>query len=182
MVTPTTGKWNKQTSRYLNALDQINIHLVIYFWYCFVVMVLICSEKQKDYIYIPQRLIHVPYKGGAQGEPIADDLWKKGVFRIFWPFPPLNGYFWYTIRKVYKFMNKLIPIFWKSIHNFFLSEISKNKLEIMKFRQFPIKLGAKKKNHRSVNFCSILEKKVLICSVKQKDYIYIPQRFIHVPY
>ena len=120
--------------------------------------------------------------GGAQGEPIAGDLWKKGGFSYFLALPPLNGYFWYTIRKVYKFMNKLIPIFWKSIHNFFLSEISKNKLEIMKFRQFAIKLGATKKNHRSVNFCSILDKMVLICSVKQKDYIYIPQRFIHVPY
>ena len=125
MVTPTTAKWNKQTSRYLNALDQINIHLVIYFWYCFVVMVLICSEKQKDYIYIPQRFIHVPYKGGAQGEPIAGDLWKKGGFSYFLALPPLNGYFWYTIRKVYKIMNKLVPIFWKSIHNYFLSEISK---------------------------------------------------------
>ena len=145
-------------------------------------MVLICSEKQKDYIYIPQRLIHVPYKGGGAGGAYCWWFMKKGGFSYFLALPPLNGYFWYTIRKVYKFMNKLIPIFWKSIHNFFLSEISKNKLEIMKFRQFAIKLGATKKNHRSVNFCSILDKMVLICSVKQKDYIYIPQRFIHVPY
>ena len=130
MVTPTTGKWNKQTSRYLNALDQINIHLVIYFWYCFVVMVLICSEKQKDYIYIPQRLIHVPYKGGAQGEPIADDLWKNGVFRIFWPFPPsmdisgtlfekyinlwTNWYQYFENQSIIFFSVKFLKINWKS--------------------------------------------------------------------
>ena len=37
----------------------------------------------------------------------------------------------------------------------------------------------KKKYHGSVNFCSIFEKMVLMCSKNEEDYIYVPQIFIH---
>ena len=131
MVTPTTAKWNKQTSRYLNALDQINIHLVIYFWYCFVVMVLICSEKQKDYIYIPQRLIHVPYKGGGRrGSLLLMIYEKRGFFIFFGPSPPsmdisgtlfekyinlwTNWYQYFENQSIIFFSVKFLKINWKS--------------------------------------------------------------------